>query len=307
MAVVCLTPARVLAQALPLPRLDTVNIFVQAGEFAPRADLVGTSHGALYGWGFETAFEAGPVGHNNRYMLELAVGYEQVSGIGSRVSQYQVDGALRDLPSVTAYLTDRDSGFYLGVKTGLVELSHFHAYDAGGAAYGMNGDTIMLGAAAGYTFRWGLDLELAYEVRWFPGITYDLPPGVMTVPSDLPKDMNLHGFMFAVAYQIGIHRREPSTPMPFADAKPVEPTKPLLISDGPAKIMSYYFQSRSGTGHAELYLVSERHSCTDAPLTDLGPVPGIQGEIVVPMERRLCARVDTAEHSGTLSWTGFGP
>ena len=52
-------PREAAAQGLPLPRLDHVNIFVSAQKFIPGADLVRDEDGILYGWGFETSFEAG--------------------------------------------------------------------------------------------------------------------------------------------------------------------------------------------------------------------------------------------------------
>lgn len=289
------------AQALGLPHIDNINIFIETGKFFPAADLVTDELGLLYGWGFETSFEVRHVGPERRWLLELAVGYEQIGGIVSRNGNYRVDGSLRDLPSIAAYLT-QDTGFYFGIKSGLVKLRDFQAYDLENRPYGVSGDTIMLGASVGYLFDSGLALELAYHVRWFPGVTYTLPSDQSSLPDDLPGSLGMHGLTFSFAYQISIRsRRAPATAM--ARSPDVGAT-PVALVAGPARITSYGFVGRRGAGHAQLYLVAAGGDCAAPPTTILGWVPGVTGEIVVPEDTVACARADT---DGTLSWTGYGP
>lgn len=289
------------AQALPLPRLDSINIYVQTGRFLPKADLVTAEDSLLYGWGFETAFDVGPLGPKGRWLLELAVGYEQLSGMASRVNAYRVEGSVRDLPSVTAYVTDRDTGLYFGAKTGLVTLAHMNAVDrSDDRVYGVHGSTIMLGASVGWSYDFGLSVELSYGIRYFPGVSYDLPLDQQQLPDDLPQSIAMHGFTLAVGYQISLHRKPPAPPTPLAASRMIGATPEKLLT-GPARLTSYGFATTGG-GHARLYIAPV--ACTDEPTAEIGFVPGVQGEIVIPPGSVLCAKSDVR---GMLSWTGFGP
>ena len=64
-------PAR--AQTIGLPRLDSVNFFVEAGDFESK-EAVDLQHPGVYGWGFETGFT---VASSDTHVLELALGYDQ--------------------------------------------------------------------------------------------------------------------------------------------------------------------------------------------------------------------------------------
>jgi hypothetical protein len=154
---------------------------------------------------------------------ELAVGYDYVNVHAHPRSggKYDILGSIQTLPSITLYASwdiSDSNALYAGLGTGFVVLKNMRAYDALGAPYAISADTWGFTPSVGWsrhflsetTARPGVYgfLELSYEVRQFPSLTYALPSGVTTLPADLPRSLAANGFVFNVGLEIRLPKSE---------------------------------------------------------------------------------------------------
>jgi hypothetical protein len=223
------------AQQLSLPSIDGITVFYRAGKMsrssmlraAPTAPCTDSLSGLpMCGWGFETVYQMTKEKNGPQWGAELAVGYDfltlrATTGNGA----YQVLGSIQTLPSITLYvsrdLTNRSS-FYAGLGTSLVVLKNVRAYDSTGRIYSIAGDTWGLTPCAGVTWKFReiddrgpgarVFVELAFEVRDFPSITYTLPADVKTLPPDLPRSLAAKGPVLNFGFEVNFRKKD--TPKP---------------------------------------------------------------------------------------------
>ncbi|HEX3475471.1 MAG TPA: hypothetical protein VHT91_10645 [Kofleriaceae bacterium] len=199
------------AQSLPLPRVDNVNFFFQAGSLIGSHDLVDDpssnekTFGEL-GWGFETSFD---MLTSPDWDIELAVGYDQMFLRSKFVNKYGLRGTIRNLPALTIYASS-PNGLYAGFGTGLVSLSNVSAFLDGHRQFTVGGDTFDLTAKIGVSkdlgdkvvtkySRANLFVELAYHARFLGNVSYG-----MGAPDTLPGSLFFGGVVVSVGAQVSL-------------------------------------------------------------------------------------------------------
>lgn len=200
-------PAR--AQSLSLPKLDSVNFYLQAGSLVGSHDLVDdpSANEKMFGelgWGFETLFDMATIG---KWDLELAVGYDQMFLRSKFVNKYNLRGTLKNFPSFSIYAS-HENGLYAGFGTGVVTLSNVSAFSDGHRAFSIAGDTFDLTGRLGFVKGLGdsdstkapassLFVELAYHARFLGGASYGAG-----APDTLPGSFFFGGVVVSVGAQI---------------------------------------------------------------------------------------------------------
>jgi hypothetical protein len=199
------------AQSLPLPRIDNVNFFFQAGSLIGSHDLVDDpssnekTFGEL-GWGFETSFD---MLTSPSWNIELAVGYDQMFLRSKFVSKYGLRGTIRNLPAISIYASSRN-GLYAGFGTGLVSLNNVSAFLDGHRAFSVGGDTFDLAGRIGVSkdlgdriatrySRANLFVELAYHARFLGNVTYGTG-----APDTLPGSLYFGGVVVSIGAQVSL-------------------------------------------------------------------------------------------------------
>lgn len=194
------------AQTIPIPKIDSINFFVQAGDFEGKDAVDAQSYGPFgtYGWGFETNFN---VASSASHVVELSVGYDQLYQ-HAHLGSFALSGEVRDLPSLSVYVSF-PSDLYVGLATGVVSLANA-TIDDGMSRYAVSGDTFDVAGKIGYAVslqpgkelpdrRVSAFVEAGYHARYFGGITYGF-----NAPADLPQRLYLGGFVVALGIQISI-------------------------------------------------------------------------------------------------------
>ncbi|HEX8111793.1 MAG TPA: hypothetical protein VF516_28875 [Kofleriaceae bacterium] len=199
------------AQSLPLPKLDNVNFFFQAGSLIGSHDLVDDpssnekTFGEL-GWGFETSFD---MLTSPDWDIELAVGYDQMFLRSKFVNKYGLRGTIRNLPAISIYASS-PNGLYAGFGTGLVSLNNVSAFLDGHRAFTVGGDTFDLAGRIGVSkdlgdkvatkySRANLFIELAYHARFLGNVTYG-----MGAPDTLPGSLYFGGVVASIGAQVSL-------------------------------------------------------------------------------------------------------
>ena len=199
------------AQSLPLPRVDNVNFFFQAGSLIGSHDLVDDpssnekTFGEL-GWGFETSFD---MLTSPDWDIELAVGYDQMFLRSKFINKYGLRGTIRNLPAITIYASS-PNGLYAGFGTGLVSLSNVSAFLDGHRQFTVGGDTFDLTGKIGVSkdlgdkvvtkySRANLFIELAYHARFLGNVSYG-----MGAPDTLPGSLYFGGVVVSVGAQVSL-------------------------------------------------------------------------------------------------------
>jgi hypothetical protein len=153
---------------------------------------------------------------DNAILLEVALGYSQFSGFGSEDSRYHLDGAVREIPSLTLYASFPNRipvvTPYLGLRTGLIELRNAQLYDRVAsdtvAVYSGTAQAFQLGLVAGGAVpslvipRTQFTAEVAYHLRRFPSVQW-AKDGART-PSYFPRSLDFSGFSFSLGAQISL-------------------------------------------------------------------------------------------------------
>jgi hypothetical protein len=199
------------AQSLPLPRVDNVNFFFQAGSLIGSHDLVDDpssnekTFGEL-GWGFETSFD---MLTSPDWDIELAVGYDQMFLRSKFINKYGLRGTIRNLPAITIYASS-SNGLYAGFGTGLVSLNNVSAFLDGHRQFTVGGDTFDLTGKLGVSkdlgdkvvtkySRASLFVELAYHARFLGNVNYG-----MGAPDTLPGSLFFGGVVVSVGAQVSL-------------------------------------------------------------------------------------------------------
>jgi hypothetical protein len=160
-----------------------------------------------------------PPDPDNRWMLELALGYTEIQDFVSAQPGLDLRGSVREFPSASLYLNhlprgkDEDSsfGYYLGVRTGLAHLHGFRGF-VGDFTSGPS-DTLYLGG--GTTFQFGVVLgavldfgpfsafvEPGYTRRRFAVVEWSAIGG--TISDLLPRSLDISMFALSFGAQLPI-------------------------------------------------------------------------------------------------------
>ena len=217
LALVVLTPASVRAQDILAKVFDKVtdmSAYYQTGNI--RGGSTAKTRGkGLEGYGFELLFATGPQ-TGQTWTLELALGYNYLTGFGSANPAVDLRGSIRGWPEVSVYATYEKAHLggiepYVGIHTGIVQLWHAHAYDANSGQYDVNGETFQAGATAGAVFH-GLWAEGSYRVRDFTSLDWKLADGVKTLPAAFPRALDLSGWHVRLGYQFSLGKDKRPAP-----------------------------------------------------------------------------------------------
>ena len=178
--------------------------FFQAGWLTSDENL-DTRASALLGYGVEVLF-ALKDDPKAPFAVELALGYNYLTGFRSANPALDLRGSMRTLPELSVYATYEKMGRvepYVGVHTGLLDLWHTQAYDTDGRQYSVSSEAFQAGLTAGIVVR-GIWLEGSYRVRNFPSLEWVLPDDVGVLPAEFPRDLDLSGWSLRVGYQFSI-------------------------------------------------------------------------------------------------------
>ena len=146
--------------------------------------------------------------------FEFALGYAELHGFASASPDFDIVGAIRELPSLSlyaAYRPHRSLVPYAGIRTGLAQLHGFRAYMTGDAlqpAYAAEATTFQFGGLAG--LAWGpgetftFFVEPSYVFRNFSGV--DWVAHEDAVPAILPKSLNFSTAGVSFGAQVAIGR-----------------------------------------------------------------------------------------------------
>lgn len=148
--------------------------------------------------------------------LELGLGYGQFTGFGSRDPGFEILGAVRELPAVTAYGALNGNGLlrvlrpYLGVRSGLIHAHGFQLLAPAGTdsvlAFTGTSQAFQVGASLGVAA--GMDglllfAEYAYNARRFSSVHWTAP-NVPRTPADYPRVMDFSGSSWSVGLQVQV-------------------------------------------------------------------------------------------------------
>ncbi|HEX8358991.1 MAG TPA: hypothetical protein VF613_02660 [Longimicrobium sp.] len=145
-----------------------------------------------------------------RTEMELGLGTGYLRGFGAREGTLDLRGALRAFPVVSAYATFPEIRRlariqpYAGLSVGVAELWNARGYDPAGTVFGVDGETLDFGGAAGLylTPLGGLFVEGAYRVRHFESVTWDLPDAAgERLPANWPRSLDATGWTLSLGWQ----------------------------------------------------------------------------------------------------------
>lgn len=198
-------PQDMVEQAAAVPRIDTIQV-----------EKVQPDGARLI---YKVAAEE-PPDPDNRWMVELALGYTEFQDFVSARPGLDVRGSVREFPSVSLYLNrlPADDGgdpkwlsYYAGVRTGLAHLQGFRGYVGDpsdgvlDAIYSGGGTTFQFGVAAGTVISIGpvdLFVEPGYTRRRFSGVEW---AGISGAVSDLlPRSLDMSTFSLSIGTQLQI-------------------------------------------------------------------------------------------------------
>ena len=178
--------------------------FFQAGWLSSDENL-DTRGSALLGYGVEILF-AVKDDPKAPFAVELALGYNYLTGFRSANPALDLRGSMRTLPELSVYATYEKLGViepYVGVHTGVLDLWHTQAYDTEGQQYSVSSESFQAGVTSGIVVR-GLWIEGSYRIRNFPSLEWTLPGDATVVPPDFPRSIDLSGWSLRAGYQFSI-------------------------------------------------------------------------------------------------------
>ncbi|PYP76239.1 MAG: hypothetical protein DMD35_19155 [Gemmatimonadetes bacterium] len=139
--------------------------------------------------------------------FDLGIGYGQMDGLGA--DAFDLHGSVRELPSISAYVTARLSdriGIYGGVRTGVITLEDAQMYNGEGSTtsvYTLSSTSFEFGTPLGLDLKIAGDLHLTAEVEYmrriFNSLSTDPPTGF---PSVFPRTLDLSGMSWSLGVQL---------------------------------------------------------------------------------------------------------
>lgn len=215
LALVGISPLSAQFEALSglMSRVDGISFHVEGG-WLTNEDQIGPTEflgvEMLRGYGVELYLRlsdppADSLGATHWTQVELAIGYDQLSGIESRIEGLDMYGGLRSLPSFGVYVTFENPSAaspYLGLGSGLLQLQRFRAYDSDGLEYEIDSDTFELALVGGISHDTGVYAEFSYRLRRFDSLDWSFPGGNEALGPTWPRSLNFSGFLMSVGVQV---------------------------------------------------------------------------------------------------------
>lgn len=188
-----------------------IGFYAGRGGFLPASSALETGQYGLYNFGVELLFqvaapeapEEGAEVPPEAFTFELAVGYGQIAGFRSTNEAVDLRASLRELPAIAFYATHESSGFYLGMRTGLLQTNALQAYTDQGQSFSGTAQSFQLGAAVGKavpvsgTFAF---VEGGWMLRHFPSIEWRAGE----LPDAIPRSLRLSGWQVLAGLQVPI-------------------------------------------------------------------------------------------------------
>jgi hypothetical protein len=138
------------------------------------------------------------------WLFELGVGYGQTTGFESAVSDLELKGAVRDLPTVSLYASYVPLGTYFALRSGFMRFHALQVIDAQGRSFAGDADAFMAGAGLGQVIRM-LNLyffvEAGYNVRMFPSVQWAGSP-----PPEAPREITASNWSVGAGIQFSLGR-----------------------------------------------------------------------------------------------------
>ena len=185
-------------------RATDISPFFQAGWLTADENL-DTRGSALLGYGIEVLF-AIKDDKKSPFAVELALGYNYLTGFRSANPALDLRGSMRTLPELSVYATYEKLGRfepYVGVHTGLLDLWHTQAYDEDGQQYSVASESFQAGVTGGVVMN-GIWIEGSYRIRNFPSLEWTLPEDATVLPAEFPRSLDLTGWSVRIGYQFSI-------------------------------------------------------------------------------------------------------
>lgn len=171
------------------------------------------------------------------WLFEFALGYSQISGFRSKDPKLELRGSVREAPMISVYATHEHPipwtplSFYLGLRSGLLQLQNVRIYMDTAVASGGNATSsvvytgaagaFLAGVAAGFVADIGPTswfVEGAYSWRNFPSVEWTGPAKLL--PKNLPQRLNVSGLNLTVGIQIPINASKGTTDSTGVSARP---------------------------------------------------------------------------------------
>ncbi|HEX6573700.1 MAG TPA: hypothetical protein VF042_01925 [Gemmatimonadaceae bacterium] len=189
------------------------RIFEKATDIAPFFQVssissdsnLDTRASAMLGYGAEILF-ALKDDAKAPFSVELALGFNYLSGFRSKNADIDLRGSMRTIPELSVYATYQKTGLiepYVGVHTGLLDLWHVQSYDTEGRQYKIDSESFQAGVTSGIVIH-GIWMEGSYRFRNFPSLDYTAPEGVDVLPAAFPRSIDLSGWTLRAGYQFSI-------------------------------------------------------------------------------------------------------
>ena len=178
--------------------------FFQAGWLTSDKNLE-TRGSALLGYGVEILFALKDK-PKAPFSVELALGYNYLTGFRSANPALDLRGSMRTLPEISVYATYqkvRRVEPYVGIHTGLLDLWHTQAYDTDRNQYKVSSESFQAGVTAGLVMN-GIWVEGSYRIRNFPSLDWEFPGEMTALPADFPRSLDLSGWNLRAGYQFSI-------------------------------------------------------------------------------------------------------
>ena len=135
------------------------------------------------------------------WSLELGVGYGQLQGLEFRDEALDLSASVRDVPSLSLYVSFDPWGSYFGFRTGYMRAGDLQAADAGGHTFSGHADAFLVGTLLGHAVAAGplwLFLEGGYTHRSFPSVRWE---GDTPLPAGLPRELDVSGWFVGTGIQ----------------------------------------------------------------------------------------------------------
>ncbi|HLL04068.1 MAG TPA: hypothetical protein VK539_26015 [Myxococcaceae bacterium] len=292
---------------IALPKITDINLYVQGNPGDLTSDL--------HGYGIELSFDVGLI-YDDKYRLELALGYGQLFGLGSELGDGTL-GTIRSLPSISVYLTQQQSGGgmspYLGLHSGWLKLVGQGAGEDK-VPYSITGETYELGVSVGTSLYSGLFVEVGYRIRSFPFLDYGTPN--KAIPEGKDRAVRFNGLIITAGWQFDLTGTpSPSKPTEVKVVGPVDlralpqgqslPEVQVALKSTLAAVKSGGFTlmsvDYSGPDVAELKVAADAECKDSKPLLTIPSGVKLTVNHTIGKNHTLCASAAKADNTSKLT------